>query len=229
MTYTNIQHIFFDLDHTLWDFDKNSALTFKSIFEEEKLEVALEEFLEAYIPINNNYWELYRKNLISKEDLRTGRLKDCFASLQFEIPAQTLENLSNNYIRFLPQNNILLENTKEILEYLKQKYQLHIITNGFEEVQHLKLKNSNISQYFSTVTTSEEAGVKKPELKIFEMALVKAKTTAGRSLMIGDNFEADILGAQAAGMECIYFNYYQKSGSFEIKTIQKLKELMFYL
>ena len=229
MKLNNIRNIFFDLDHTLWDFDKNSASTFRDIFEEEKINIELEEFLEAYIPINNNYWELYRKNLISKEDLRTGRLKDCFKCLQLEIDPLTIENLSNNYIKILPQYNLLLEDTIELLEYLKDHYRLHIITNGFEEVQQLKLKNSSISQFFSTVTTSEEAGVKKPDIRIFQKALEKAKASPISSLMVGDNYEADILGAKVAGMDYIYFNYYKNQETYGVKTVQKLKELMFYL
>lgn len=229
MKFNNIQHIFFDLDHTLWDFDKNSALAFEMLFREEKIEIGLQEFLDAYLPINYNYWELYRNNQISKESLRFGRLKDSFELLQYKVSAETIEVLSDKYLQFLPVFNHLLADTVEILKYLHPKYQLHIITNGFEEVQHNKLNNSNISIYFSTVTTSEEAGAKKPHPQIFEKAIKKSNALPANSLMIGDNYEADIQGAEKAGMQSVYFDYYKKNEILETLQIQKLNELRKYL
>lgn len=229
MKFSKIQHVFFDLDHTLWDFDKNSALTFEVIFKEQKLEINLQEFLEAYTPINENYWKLYRDNKISKEDLRTGRLKDCFETLKFEISPVIIDNLSTQYIQFLPGFNNLLEDAHDTLQYLKPKYQLHIITNGFEEVQHNKLENSKISTFFNTVTTSEEAGVKKPHAGIFNLALEKSGALASNSIMIGDSYEADILGAQMIGMKSVFFDYYQKEEDHPILKIKKLNELKHYL
>lgn len=229
MNLNNISHIFFDLDHTLWDFDKNSALTFEAIFRAEKLDICLPDFLEVYIPINNNYWKLYREDQITKEALRTGRLKDCFEGMKLNVPTQVIDNLSNNYIRFLPNYNNLLEDTIDILEYLFPKYELHIITNGFEEVQQAKLENSKIAKYFTTVTTSEEAGVKKPHKNIFHMALEKSNALPAGSLMIGDNYEADITGALNIGMRTLYFDYYQKDRYPETPGIQKLKQLKLYL
>nr|WP_311195763.1 HAD hydrolase-like protein [Antarcticibacterium sp. 1MA-6-2] len=165
MILDNIKHIFFDLDHTLWDFDRNSALTFEAIFKQENLVIDLPDFLHTYIPINNNYWKLYRENKISKEALRTSRLRDCFNCMEVEMSPEVIENLASNYIKYLPDYNNLIEDAIEVLNYLNKKYELHVITNGFEEVQHLKLLNSKISVFFKTVTTSEEAGVKKPEKK----------------------------------------------------------------
>ncbi|CAN5172292.1 YjjG family noncanonical pyrimidine nucleotidase [soil metagenome] len=229
MKFNNIKHIYFDLDHTLWDFDKNSALTFEVIFKDQKIEVDLEEFLLAYTPINENYWKLYRDNKISKENLRTGRLKDCFEQLNFPVDLPVIDILSNKYIEFLPGFNNLLEHTREILEYLYPKYSLHIITNGFEEVQTSKLNNSNIASFFKTVTTSEEAGVKKPHEDIFKMALQKSKADKSNSIMIGDSFEADIIGATNFGLPAIFFDYYKKGEDLQIPRIQKLKELRLYL
>lgn len=225
----NIRHIFFDLDHTLWDFDKNSALTFEAIFKHENLVIDLSNFLETYIPINDNYWKLYRENKVSKEALRTGRLKDCFDCMEVELPPEVIENLATNYIKFLPNYNNLLEDAIEVLDYLSRKYDLHVITNGFEEVQHLKLLNSRISAFFKTVTTSEEAGVKKPDQKIFNLALQKANASPKESVMIGDNYEADILGAEAVGMQTVFFDYYRLNLDTETPGIQKLKDLKIYL
>lgn len=229
MRFKNIKHIYFDLDHTLWDFDKNSALTFAAIFKEENLEISLPEFLETYVPINSNYWKLYRENQISKEALRTGRLNDCFKCMSLDVPEQVISNLSNNYIKFLPTHNFLLDDTLEVLEYLNEKYFLHIITNGFEEVQHTKLNNSGILGFFQTVTTSEEAGVKKPEMEIFLTAMKKSGALPEHSIMIGDNYDADILGAHRAGMQSIFFDYYGKRETIQSIGIQKLNELKIYL
>lgn len=229
MKLNEIEHIYFDLDHTLWDFDKNSALAFEQMFTKRKLSLKIEDFLEVYVPVNFKYWELYRNDLVSKEDLRFGRLKDSFDLLKIEASTQTINELSIEYIEFLPGNNHLLEGSLEILNYLKLKYKLHIITNGFEEVQHKKLTNSGISEFFSTITTSEEAGVKKPHAHIFDTALRKASAIPANSLMIGDNLEADVKGARDFGMSTIYFDYYKKRAEVGEIQIQTLNELRDYL
>jgi len=229
MKYNNIEHVFFDLDHTLWDFDKNSALTFGQILKEENIELSLQDFLATYVPINIEYWAKYRNDLVSKETLRVGRLKDSFAALEIQVSEVTIDNLSNKYIEVLPGFNHLLEDTLEILEYLKPKYKLHIITNGFEEIQHSKLSNANILNFFNSITTSEEAGVKKPHIDIFTKALNKSNALPSNSIMIGDSYEADIDGAINAGLKAIYFDYYNKKDKVQVPQIQKLKELRRYL
>ena len=225
MKFYNVQHIFFDLDHTLWDFDKNSGLAFASIFQKNKIEIELEDFLHAYTPINVDYWKRYRENLVSKSDLRYGRLKDTFDILKINVTDDTIDRLSIDYIDHLPNHNHLLEGTIEILEYLHPKYRLHIITNGFKEVQHKKMESSGILKYFNTITTSEDVGVKKPDKKIFETALKNASAKVNESIMIGDNFEADILGAHAFGMPAILYNYYKQEFSTEYHQVLEMKEL----
>ncbi|MDG2194303.1 MAG: YjjG family noncanonical pyrimidine nucleotidase [Polaribacter sp.] len=200
-----IKHIFFDLDHTLWDFEKNSNLTFAQLFKEQKIQLNVSDFLTRYTPINFNYWKLYREDKISKEDLRYGRLKDTFEILKYEIEDDLIDVLSEEYIRVLPSHNHLFEGVIELLDYLQSKYTLHIITNGFEEVQNLKLKTSGIKKYFDQIITSETVGVKKPNPKIFMHALDLAKTTAQNSMMIGDSLEADIIGALNCGIASIHF------------------------
>ena len=132
--YQNKQHIFFDLDHTLWDFDKNSALTFQKLFERHDIPLSLKVFLEVYEPINLNYWKLYREEKIEKEVLRFSMLDDTFKALNLSISSHLIHILSDEYITYLSTFNNLFEGTLEILEYLKYKYKLHIITNGFKEV-----------------------------------------------------------------------------------------------
>ena len=133
--YQHKQHIFFDLDHTLWDFDKNSALTFQKLFKRHDIPLSLERFLEVYVPINLNYWKLYREEKINKKALRFSRLDDAFRVLNISVTPELIHILSDEYISFLSTFNHLFDGTLEILEYLKPKYKLHIITNGFKEVQ----------------------------------------------------------------------------------------------
>ena len=132
MKLRNVSHIFFDLDHTLWDFDKNSGLTFKKIFELNGIDTNLKEFLEVYEPINFHYWKLYREERIDKTSLRFGRLNDAFAQLNVKVKASMIHKLSEDYIDNLCTFNHLFDGAVEILEYLSPKYQLHIITNGFK-------------------------------------------------------------------------------------------------
>ncbi|MBB4118917.1 putative hydrolase of the HAD superfamily [Mesonia hippocampi] len=221
----NIEHIFFDLDHTLWDFEKNSALSFQYIFQQAGLSIDMAAFLKVYNPINDNYWKLYREDKIPKDALRTGRLVDTFEQLNITYNIALVTTLADAYIQHLPQNNYLLEGVEECLEYLKKNYKLHIITNGFSEVQHVKLKKSGIKDYFLSITTSEEAGVKKPHPLIFEKALHKAAAENKNALMIGDNLEADILGAKQFGMQSVYFNTRGEKHNYNGKQIAKLSEL----
>lgn len=229
MKIDNISHVFFDLDHTLWDFDKNSALTFEKIFSLNKIGTNLDEFLEVYVPINLNYWKLYREEKIDKASLRYGRLNDAFKALDVEVKTSMIYRLSEDYIKHLSTFNHLFDGTIEILDYLKPKYNLHIITNGFKEVQQGKLNKANIDHYFKTVTNSEMVGVKKPSPKIFNHALEMARATPSNSIMIGDNYEADIMGALNSGFDAICFNYHKENLSDDIIEIHHLNEIKQFL
>ena len=224
-----ITDVFFDLDHTLWDFEKNSALTYKKILMHHEVAVSLEKFLEVYIPLNLAYWKLYREEKISKEQLRYQRLRNTFDKLDFSIDDSLILKLSEAYVEELPNQNFLFQNSIEILDYLKTTYRLHIITNGFKEVQHGKLKNSNIIDFFTHVVNSEMVGVKKPNPKIFNFALEKAGVPASQAIMIGDNLEADILGAQNAGMQALHFNSNNEAYHEHCIIINDLIEIKQYL
>lgn len=224
-----VKDIFFDLDHTLWDFDKNSMLAFKRVFKKFKITIEFDAFLKIYEPINLEYWKKYREDKVSKENLRRGRLIDSFNFFDLIYSTEKIDEIADAYIQELPFDNHLFEGAVEILDYLILKYKLHIITNGFEEVQHKKLKNSGIDHYFSTVTTSEEVGLKKPNPKVFLTALNKANSFPTQSVMIGDSLEADILGANNIGMETIFYNYRNESISKKIKSIDSLLEIKNYL
>ena len=229
MNKDNITDIFFDLDHTLWDFDKNSNLTFIKIFKLNKLEIDIDVFLEAYHPINTNYWNLYRKNKISKEKLRFYRLADTFKKLKIEVGDSMIKKLSFDYIDYLSDFNHLIPGAIEILEYLENKYSMHIITNGFKEVQKKKLEKSTIAKYFKTITISEEVGYKKPSPIIFDYALKKANAINSNSLMIGDSYQVDILGAINVGVNAILFNYHNIDPNDNIISVNNLSDLSSYL
>lgn len=224
-----VSDIFFDLDHTLWDFEKNSALTFQKLFTALEIDVNLSKFLEVYVPVNLAFWKLYRDDNIKKGELRYQRLKTTFDALQYHIEDEVIHMLSAEYIAHLSTYNNLLPYANEILDYLKPKYRLHIITNGFEEVQTRKLVNSNIIGYFDQIINSEMAGVKKPNPVIFELALQKANVAAYKSLMVGDNIEADILGAKAVGFHALHFNAHDDPKHEHCEMIHDLREIKNFL
>lgn len=225
----NITDVFFDLDHTLWDFDRNSALAFQRIFQTEKIYLDVVAFIEAYEPINLQYWKKFRDNLITKEELRRGRLIEAFQQFNLEYSLSEIDFLSKRYIEELPVDNHLFVGTIQILEHLSPNYNLHIITNGFHEVQFSKLKNSGIQKYFRTITTSEEAGVNKPHSGIFELALSKASVMPFQSIMVGDSLEADIHGARNIGMNTLFFNYKNEIVPKSERAIKNLFEIKLHL
>lgn len=224
----HITDIFFDLDHTIWDFDKNSELAFDKIFKEKHIVLNVKKFIEVYAPINQACWKLYQVDKLTHDELRYKRLRDSFDLLNFQISDNEINQIAIDYIKVLPENNILFDGAIEVLDYLKPKYKLHIITNGFAEVQFKKLKNSGIDVYFETITNSEMAGVKKPHPNIFEFAVSLAKTDKKKSVMIGDCIDADVKGALNFGMEAIFFNETGITVSEEIIQINKLLELKKY-
>ena len=203
------KHIFFDLDRTLWDFDAAAEVAFERIYEKydlkEKGIPSAHDFHEVYHPLNEHLWELYRENKITKDDLNRTR---------FVLPlehygihdVELADHLSEDYVYWSPRIVRLVPGTMELLEYLKPKYHLHLITNGFQEIQDTKLTLSGMKPYFETLTVSEEVGVKKPNPEIFHYALRKANARAEESLMIGDEMAVDIDGARLVGIDQLFFN-----------------------
>ena len=224
-----ITDIFFDLDHTLWDFDKNSGLAFQRVFQKHQIAIEIDDFLKIYEPINLEYWKLFRNEKVSKEDLRRGRLIDAFEKFSLTFPLQIIDEMADSYIEELPVDNHLFNGAIDILDYLSKKYTLHIITNGFGEVQYKKLTNSGIINYFKTITTSEEVGLKKPNPVIFMKALEKAAAQSNKSIMIGDSFEADILGAENSGIYTLFFNYRNEIVPEKYRSVFSLPEIKNHL
>ncbi|WP_293874484.1 YjjG family noncanonical pyrimidine nucleotidase [Flavobacterium sp.] len=221
----NITDIFFDLDHTLWDFDKNSILAFDKIFKEQQPDIESEVFIKIYAPINQACWKLYQVDKMTHEELRYQRLKQTFDVLNYSISDEEIDRIANDYIEFLPDNNQLFDGAIEVLNYLFSKYKLHIITNGFAEVQGRKISKSGLSNYFKTITNSEMAGVKKPHRNIFEFALSLAEVKKENAIMIGDCIDADVRGALNFGMKAILFDEKEMHNHQDVVTINHLLEL----
>jgi putative hydrolase of the HAD superfamily len=213
----------------LWDFETNSKNTFEYIFKDNNIGIEIEDFNLCYKPINQKYWKLFREDKVSKEELRYARLKETFDVLDYAVDDELINVLAEKYIENLSNYNKLFNGAIDILDYLKPKYNMHIITNGFDEVQHRKLKNSLILPYFNHIVSSEKVGVKKPNPKIFQYALEIASATSKESIMIGDNFEADILGARSVGMHTIFCNFDKESVSDGERSISKLGQLKNHL
>ncbi|GAB4014753.1 YjjG family noncanonical pyrimidine nucleotidase [Spirosoma koreense] len=203
------RHLFFDLDHTLWDFDRNSAESLTELFETFRLtEVGIasaEEFSRHFIDINRKLWADYDKNLIEHGYIRQHRFPMVFRSLGVDESAVQVD-LNAEYLRLLPLKPHLLESAREILDYLNGRYTLHIITNGFAEIQAVKMASAEIAHYFTHVVTSENANAKKPDPLVFQFAMDISGASVAESLMIGDNYDADILGAKSVGMDTVFYN-----------------------
>ncbi|PVD50078.1 noncanonical pyrimidine nucleotidase, YjjG family [Terrimonas sp.] len=224
------KHLFFDLDHTLWDFEANAKLTLQDLY--SSLALAdhgvhdFDSFYERYIYHNERLWERYRKGFIKRDDLRWKRMWHTL--LDFKIGNEKLaRTMDVAFLDKLPTRTLLFPGAIEILTYLQSKgYALHLITNGFEKVQHSKLKYSGLSDFFHYVITSEGSNSLKPHKEIFDFAMKQTGATVKESIMLGDDIAADIIGAQNAGMDQVYVNH--KDIEPPVKptyTVTSLKEL----
>jgi putative hydrolase of the HAD superfamily len=223
----NSKHLFFDFDDTLWDFKKNSALVLKELFEEfsldKKLGTDFENFLSTYQKTNLELWSRYYKRLVDKHEMRDNRFNTVFKQFGYDNYEENLL-ITKQYLTRGPKGRFLKEGCVETLDYLKEKYKLHIITNGFSESQHTKIKGSGLKPYFETVIISDEHQLIKPEEKIFRLAEALSGAKVDECVMIGDSLESDIAGALNAGWQAIYFNE-DNSHSHSGKSISSLKEL----
>ena len=224
------RHLFFDLDHTLWDFEANAKETLQELCEvnalAEKGVTDFEHFFKRYSYHNEQLWQRYTSGTIRQDELRWKRMWLCL--LDFKIADEPLaRSLAVQFLERLPNRKNLFPYTVEILEYLKdKKYILHLITNGFESVQHNKLSNSKLTEYFEEVITSEKANSLKPNKEIFEFALEVTGAKTSESIMIGDNIDADIKGAMNAGMDTVFVNHLNIETDVEpTYIVHHLKEL----
>lgn len=227
MTYT---HLFFDLDHTLWDFETNSKETLHELFLahglNETVTADFETFYNIYSFHNKRLWHRYNHGFIKQEELRWKRM--WHALLEFKKADENLsKQLSLEYLEILPTKKALFPYAEEVLKYLSNKnYKLHLITNGFEKVQWRKLENANIGNYFTNVITSETACCLKPHKDIFDFAIGKAGCCYAEGIMIGDSLDADISGAMKAGMDTVFVNHIKEETTLTpTHIIYHLKEL----
>jgi putative hydrolase of the HAD superfamily len=234
MSSIRYKHLFFDLDRTLWDFDTNNRNTFEELFAKFELVrrgiVDPGSFYTQYQKINMALWEEYKQQKITKETLNFKRFYDSL--LLYNIADSTLATeIGQFYITNSPLKTVLYPGTIETLELLSQKYKMHIITNGFEEVQYIKIAKSGLDKYFDKIITSEKAGFKKPDKRIFEYALQEAGAAIEESLIIGDDPEADIFGASQIGMDQIWVKHppvHEPKGkaTFEVSFISDILKIL---
>lgn len=229
----NYSHIFFDLDHTIWDFDKNAEETLHELYHTYALKElgvsCVHTFIEKYTFHNHSLWASYHLGHITKTQLRESRFKNTFEEMG--VCADLIPvDFEEMYLQTCPTKTNLFPHAHETLTYLSGKYSLHLITNGFREQALKKIELSNLEQYFQTVVISENVGVNKPDKAIFEFALNGAGAGKKESLMIGDSIEADIRGAMKFGIDAIFFNpAYAEAPDDVTKEINKLEDLLHIL
>ncbi len=226
------KHLFFDLDGTLWDIHRNAELTLKSMWVQFNLNPeSWSDFYEAYLHHNHRVWAMYRQGTMTKEELRTARFSRSMDDVGVEYSADMLELFSQAFVDQCPRQPHLIPGALDLLNYLKGKgYTMHIITNGFKEIQGIKMDGSGLSPFFVHNINSEDVGVRKPDPKIFHYAFKLANTSAGESLMIGDDWDADILGARNVGMDQVFLKLNQQRHNvhptFTIENLVELKNIL---
>jgi putative hydrolase of the HAD superfamily len=223
-------HLFFDLDHTLWDFDANAKATLAQLHLDLRLPDKgihdFDKFHKNYLAHNERLWDQYRRGQLRQSELRIKRM--WLTLLDFKVADEALcQQLSELFLQLLPTRTLLFPDTVEVLQNLTDRgYQLHLITNGFEETQHSKLNSCGLNLFFKNVITSEGSNSLKPQREIFEYAMEKAGATASESAMIGDNLEVDIAGALGVGMDAVHVNFTGASGDVKpTYTVTALREL----
>jgi len=227
------KHIFFDLDHTLWDFDKNAKASLTDVFYEFDLRRFgvrdTHHLQEVYMPINQRMWGEYRRGEIDAETVKFGRFRETLKQFNVLDTGIAME-IKEFYLKQLPTKGALMPNTMETLEYLKGKYKLHIVTNGFRAVTDEKISFSNIGGFFESTLSAEEVGVLKPNKKVFMKAFEMNNAHAAESLFVGDSIVADVEGAQQVGMDQVYFNPHRKahesSPTYEVFDIGELTNFL---
>ena len=228
------KHLFFDLDHTIWDFEKNSRESLADLYHAFELHSwnisDLNVFHQEFSVVNKRYWSLLESNQISHEELRRRRFRDTLINLGVEADEKLGLKLNEAFLELLPQKSHLIEGAIEILDFFAPNYELHIISNGWQDVQAKKINSSKIGHYFKEVITNERAEARKPDKRIFDYAIQVTNARLSESIMIGDNFEADILGAINAQMDSVFYNpddfVATEKPTFEIKKLIELKDIL---
>jgi len=226
------KHVFFDLDRTLWDFEKNTEATLNEIYQSFSLNLYFQSFYDFYTiykKVNEKQWELYRQGSITKEFLSTNRFYLTLSEAGNDNKDLARE-IGKKYIHDTPLKTALYPYTHEVLSNLKQKYNMYILTNGFREVQHLKVNSCNLQKYFIEVITSEDCGYMKPSNDFFNYAINKLEVNTADCIMIGDDLNVDIIGAQNSGIDTIYLNHdllkHSETPTYEINNLKQLLSIL---
>ncbi len=228
-----VRHIFFDLDNTIWDFEKSSMATLSELFDKYELiklgVPSFNAFVAAYKHRNELLWEQYRLGGIDKATLRNKRFAFTFWDMGLD-PDSAPAGMADDYVLLGPRKTHLFPDAHETLQYLFEKYTLHIITNGFVEAQTIKMEVADLNKYFREIIISEHTGYKKPDIRIFDYSMKKANAAHEECLMIGDGLEVDVIGAQKAGWRAIYFNPqaipHKEAPDREIKGLNELLSIL---
>ncbi|MCE7073443.1 MULTISPECIES: YjjG family noncanonical pyrimidine nucleotidase [Dyadobacter] len=224
------RHLFFDLDHTLWDFERNSSESLEEIFHTLTLiqygVSSLDSFIQSFLKINTALWDAFDRGTVHHTYIRENRFKMVFEELGANLPPNHTE-IGEAYLRTLPDKKHLLEGALDLLNYANSAgYSMHIITNGFNEIQARKIASSEIGHFFENIITFDTANAKKPDPKIFAYALETARAVPSESIMIGDNWVADIMGAKQFGMDTVYYNpaglQFDESPTYDIRRLEEL-------
>ncbi len=220
------KHVFFDLDHTLWDFDTNARETLLELYDSYRLSelgvASADSFISIYTENNHRLWRDYHNGVITKEDLRARRFRQTFA--EFGLGEELLpDSFEDDYVRICPTKTNLFPGTHEVLRYLSDKYHLHVITNGFKDSSDLKMNLTGLSPYFKNVFISEVIGIYKPDTALFRHAMQEAGSESHEVIMVGDSLEADIIGAKNSGIDQVFFN--PNKHAHDVETTYEISDL----
>lgn len=222
------KHIFFDLDRTLWDFETNSRAAFVHLYDKYQLEKSVsspESLFLSYYKHNEALWELIRKGKIGKDDLRSKRFVLTLGDFGI-VDNNLAKSIGDDYMELCPAMPHLVGGSLKVVERLHHHYQLHIITNGFPDVQEIKMEKSGLKPFFNKLITSEEAGWQKPNVSIFHYAVKEVNAQIEECIMVGDDLNVDVIGARNAGMDQVFFNRegikHEEKVTFEIGGLKEL-------
>ena len=221
-------HLLFDLDRTLWDFDQNNRDSLFETYHQFDFDMGFDAFFSTYKTVNKMLWDAYGRGEIKKELLHVNRFYLTFKELKFD-NLLTASKFAESYSQNIEKHNTLMPDTYEILEFLKPNFKLYIITNGFKEFQHRKLKKSGLEPFFDDVFISETIGYHKPHIAFFEHILKKTGAKKEECLIIGDDMKTDIQGAKNIGIDCVSYNPMNEIDlvpNYKISSLLELKQIL---
>lgn len=223
------KHLFFDLDGTLWDLYQNTRDAFGILFDQLDIQWSKEDFelfVKRYFHHNEIVWKLYRENKIEKEVLRTIRFRHTFDDVGMKVDDDFILKFADDFIDICPRQPHLIHGAMDLLQTFHGVVPMHIITNGFKEVQQVKLTAGGIGHFFEHIVNSEDCGIRKPNRGIFDYAMQLSKARPEESLMIGDDWEADILGARDYGMDTAWLKTHESRHNYKPHfTVSDMSEM----